>query len=433
MTKQQKITLIGAGSLQFGLGSAGSIINSDVLKGSIICLHDINEEMLKLAYTACKSAIEQNKLDFSIESTTNRKEALKGATFVINSIEVTPRFELWDQDFTIPQKFGNRQIFGENGGPGGFFHSARIIPPILEICEDIVKICPNVLFINYSNPMSRICLAIKRKYPNLKFVGLCHEYYHHIPIVAKLLNTKVSNLEVKAGGLNHFGVILNIKFKDSGKDAYPEIRKSGVKFFENFQTIDGTRLIKYILKNYGYMPYTTDSHFGEYIHWAWDIADLEGVRRFKTTYIESLDYAFKRIKSLIQRGKGARLVKSDEEKVVPIIEGILTDNNYEEASVNLPNEGIITNLPKDLVVECSALVNKKGLTGIPLGEYPKNLAALLRTQASVQDLTVDAIINQSKKDALQALLADPVVDSQNQAEKILEEMLKVQGKFLHLK
>ncbi|MHA1805189.1 MAG: family 4 glycosyl hydrolase, partial [Promethearchaeota archaeon] len=123
MSKKEKIVLIGAGSLQFGLGTAGSILKSDILKGSSLCLHDINAESLDLVFQACKAAIEEKKLDFELEKTTNRQDALKGATFIINSIEVPPRFELWDQDYQIPRKFGNKQVFGENGGPGGLFHS----------------------------------------------------------------------------------------------------------------------------------------------------------------------------------------------------------------------------------------------------------------------------------------------------------------------
>jgi alpha-galactosidase len=432
MSRKEKIVLIGAGSLQFGLGAAGSVIKSKVLEGSTICLHDINPEALELVSRACQSAIEEKNLNFTLESTTNRPEALKNATFIINSIEVAPRFELWDQDFEIPRKFGNKQIFGENGGPGGLFHSLRIIPPILEICEDIQKICPKALFINFSNPMSRICLAIHRKFPSLKFVGLCHEYHNHISIIGRILETSPSNLEIKAGGLNHFGVILDIKYKDTGKDAYPDIRKKGPKYLHSIETVDGHNLMIYILEKYGYIPYTTDSHYGEYIHWAWEIADIKGVTRFKDTYLQGIDYTINRITKLIKKGKGARLVRHDDERAIPIIEEILTDSNYEEASVNLPNNEVITNLPYDLVVECPVIVNKKGLHQIKLGEYPKGLAGLLRNQASVQDLVVEAVLTKSKEIALQALLADPVVDSYAQAEKILDEMLRIQSDYIQL-
>jgi alpha-galactosidase len=429
---KEKIVLIGAGSLQFGLGAAGCILNSEILKGATITLHDINAESLGLVYKACKAAIDENNLDFTLESTVNRSEALKDATFIINSIEVPPRFELWNQDYEIPRKFGNRQVFGENGGPGGLFHSLRVIPPILDICEDVQNICPKALFINFSNPMSRICLAIKRKYPSLKFVGLCHEYHHHEIIISRILDTSLSNLEIKAGGLNHFGVILDIKYKESGKDAYPDIRKNGPCYLSSITTLDGHNIMTYILEKYGYLPYTTDSHFGEYIHWAWEIADMEGIHRFKDTYIKSLDYESKKIIRLIKRGKGGKLVKPDDERAIPIIEGILSDSNHREASVNLPNEGIIVNLPRDLVVECPAIINKDGLHAVEIGEYPKGLAGLLRNQATVQDLVVEAVLSKSKDKTLQALLADPVVDSCTQAEDMLEEMLRIQSDFIEL-
>jgi alpha-galactosidase len=285
---------------------------------------------------------------------------------------------------------------------------------------------------NFSNPMSRICLAIKRKFPSLKFVGLCHEYYHHEIIVSRILDTPLSNLEIKAGGLNHFGILLDVKYKNSGKDAYPDIRKKGPDYLRSIETLDGHNIMIYILEKFGYLPYTTDSHYGEYIHWAWEIADMEGIHRFKDTYMKSLDYESKKIIKLIKRGKGGKLVKPDEEKAIPIIEGILSDSNYEEASVNLPNNDVIPNLPRDLVVECPAIVNKDGLHAVQLGEFPRGTAGLLRNQATVQDLVVEAILTKSKDIALQALLADPVVDSYTQAEQMLDEMLRVQSEYIEL-
>ena len=274
----QKIVLIGAGSLQFGLGAVGNIIQSQILEDSTICLHDINEENLNLVHQACEAAIDERKLDFILESTTNRPEALKNADYIINSLEVTPRFELWDQDYEIPRKHGNKQIMGENGGPGGLFHALRVIPPILDVCKDIVKICPNALLINYSNPMSRICLAIKRKYPNLKFVGLCHEFHLSSGIYQKLLNTPLSNLKIIAGGLNHFGVVLKMKYLDTGRDAYTDFREKLVEHYKMIREkkLGDYDLVAYIFEKYGYFTYTSDSHYGEYIQWAWEKANIEG-------------------------------------------------------------------------------------------------------------------------------------------------------------
>ncbi|MHA1472937.1 MAG: family 4 glycosyl hydrolase [Promethearchaeota archaeon] len=433
LTKKEKIVIIGAGSLQFGLGSVGSVINSDILEGSTINLHDINQANLDLVSQSCKEAIEKQHLNFDLEATTDRKKALKNASFIINSIEVPPRFELWEQDYNIPLKYGNKQLYGENGGPGGLFHSFRIIPPILEICDDINQICPDAFLINYSNPMSRICLAIKRKYPLLNFVGLCHEFPGFIHHYSKILDTPLSNLEMRAGGLNHFGVLLSIKYIDKNKDAYPDLRKKAPQYLSNLRGfMNDVALIKYILEKFGFIPYTLDSHYGEYISWGLEKANMKGVRDFYDGYKAVTLYNGKKIKRSLKRGKGANLVKPDHERAIPIIEGIKTDSNHKEDSVNLPNDDVITNLPRDLVVECPAIVTKSGLKAIKLGDYPKGLAALLRNQASVQDLVVEAIIKKSKEIAFQALLLDPTIDDASKAEGMFEEMLKVNQDYIDL-
>lgn len=433
MTKKEKIVLIGAGSLQFGLGSVGSIINSEILQGSIVSLHDINQSNLDLVTQSCKDAIEQKHLDFELESTIDRRKALKNATYIINSIEVGDRFKLWEEDYEIPRRYGSNQIYGENGGPGGLFHSLRVIPPILEICEDITKICPDAFVVNYSNPMSRICLAIKRKFPSLNFVGLCHEFPGFVHHYSKILDTPLSNLEMRAGGLNHFGILLAIRYIDKNKDAYPDLRKKAPQYLSNLTGFENdVDLIKYILEKFGYIPYTQDSHYGEYISWAWEKANIEGVRAFYNGYKSVTLSTGKRIQKSIKRGKGALLVKSDNERAIPIIEGIITDSNHEEDSVNLPNDDVITNIPRDLVVECPAIVTKKGLKAIKLGDYPKGLAALLRNQASVQDLVVEAILKKSKDIAFQALLLDPTINNVSKTQEMFEEMIKINQDYIDL-
>ena len=152
----KRIVLIGAGSAQFGYGTIGDILQSKVLEGSHIVLHDINPATLAVVEQSGRAFIEEHRLPFSISATTERAEAFSGADFLIISIEVGNRFELWEQDWRIPQQYGVRQVYGENGGPGGLFHSLRIIPPILEICADALEICPESTVFNFSNPMSMI-------------------------------------------------------------------------------------------------------------------------------------------------------------------------------------------------------------------------------------------------------------------------------------
>ena len=190
----QKVVLIGAGSANFGLGTMGDLLRSPVFAGSEICLHDINPVSLQRVEEFGRRYIERQNLPFTLTATTDRKEALRDATFCIISIEVGNRFELWEQDWMVPLQFGIRQVYGENGGPGGLFHALRIIPPILDICGDIRAICPEAWVLNFSNPMSRICTAVHRKYPDLKLIGLCHEAAslpEHLP---HILGTPLQNL-----------------------------------------------------------------------------------------------------------------------------------------------------------------------------------------------------------------------------------------------
>lgn len=438
-----RIVLIGAGSATFGLETVGNIFKCRELEGSHIVLHDINPDTVAHVATLAKAVLSENDLPYTISATTSRREALEGADFCVISIETGQRFELWEQDWKIPLTHGFKQVFGENGGPGGLFHSLRIIPPILEICSDIQAICPEAVVFNYSNPMTRICLAIKRRFPALQLVGLCHEIAslrRHLPA---LLQTPFENLSFKAGGLNHFSVLLDIKYRDSGEDAYPDVRaKAPAYFTQALSAADrmaarlhggeatsqgrswaGRTLFKEILERFDYLPITDDSHFGEYIRWAHEIADHLDIHDFYDRY--------KRWS--LQDEQPAKISTSDPEEpgtVVPFIRGIVTDSNHQEPAVNILNEGLIENLPSDMVVEVPAIVNRDGVHGIPLGELPKGIAGLLNNQVGTIDLTVEAAINGSRHIALQALLADPVVDSLHRAEELLDMMLYRQRPYL---
>lgn len=433
-----KIVVIGAGSLQFGLGTCGSIFSSKVLEGSTVSLHDINAENLEYARDACQTKIDHGNLNFTLESTIDRKEALKGANFVINSIEVGPRFDWWEIDKRIPWKYGSPQVFGENGGPGGMFHSLRVVPPILDICEDINKICPDATFINYSNPMHRILLSIKRKFPKLKTVGLCHEIALAEHLLPKILKVPFEKMDLWCGGLNHMGAIIKAKHKDTNEDLIPEIQQRGVKFLKRWRWSIPSRLLHpvgltlNILEDFGYLPYTNDSHYGEYIGWARDVSNMQGIRNFYNIYRFYVNFTGFQIRNKIRRNKGHKLVKPDHERAVPIIEGIISDSNHQEISVNLPNKGLISNLPKDSVVECPAIINKTGVEGIPLGEYPEPLVDLLADEVTVQDLVVKAILKNSREYAVQALHADANFPRKHLIDSFLDEMFELQKDWIKL-
>ena len=435
----QKIVLIGAGSANFGLEAVSDIYRSKVLEGSEIILHDTNEVSLKETQVVADKYKDQFGVNFKVSSVTNRKEALKGADVVVISIEVGPRFGLWDQDWKIPQQFGIKQIYAENGGPGGLFHSLRIIPPILEICGDINNICPEAYVYNFSNPMQRICHAVSVKYPEMKFIGLCHAIAEMERDLPELMKTEFSNIEYRAGGLNHISILIEVKYKDTQKDAYPMIREKALDYYKNYiidfekmneqSTSPGAErgIFLKLFETYNFLPITTDSHLGEYLPWAHSVADHYAILEFYKNYKKNCMTIYR---SEEMHGYYFDQKRNSKERLVDLIEAVVDDRNMEEAAVNILNKGFIKQIPNDIVVEVPAMVNKNGINGIALDNYPDNFASILVNQVGTIRLTTAAVLEKSKDAAFQALLADPVVDNFTSAEKLLETMMKFQGEHL---
>jgi len=441
-----RIVLIGAGSAQFGFDMLGDFFQSEALAGGHVVLHDIDAEALARVKRAGDAFIEEHGIAFGLSATLDRKEALQGAHHCVIAIEAGDRFALWEQDKAIPLQYGMKQVFGENGGPGGLFHSLRVTPPILEICDDVQRICPNAIVWNYSNPMSRISTTVHRRYPELRFVGLCHEIAslpQHLP---QILEQPIENIEFRAGGLNHFSVMTECRLKDSGEDAYPAVRAKAADYFRDLPDLGSILkrihevqtgvtpadagpvtapnpwaergLFRILLENFGVLPITTDSHLGEYVQWGHDVVDHRAILDFYTYY-----------KAWTQRSEAA-IKQQQSERLVSIVEGIVNDSGYEEAAVNVPNRGLIPQLPDWIVVEVPALISAGGVEGVSPGTIPSGFAGLLANQVAVHDLTAEAILSRSKDLALQALLVDPIVDHFEAASEMLDSMLRVQPDHL---
>jgi len=249
-----------------------------------------------------------------------------------------------------------------------------------------------------------------------------------------MLETPLENLVIRAGGLNHFSVLLEISA--GGKDLYPRVREKALDYFENVpgdasllaQLVGaevGTRpwaergLFEVMLSKFGVLPITIDSHFGEYLQWAHEVVDHQGIADFYAQY-----------KRYSREKKPGLELSFSEERAVPIMEGIVNDSGHEELAVNIKNDRLIDDLPEDLAVEVPATVSKDGLKGIPLGKLPPGIAGLLQNQVAVHRLTAEAVLKKSKSAALQALLVDPVVDSVSAAEKTLQRILELQRPWL---
>ncbi len=435
----KKIVLIGAGSAAFGPPTFVDLNLSKVLAGSTISLVDIDTEKLHMMYEVLSEDNKKLGEKFNIESTPDREKALKGADFVINSTEHGDRFELRWQDNTIPRNHGSTERMGENGGPGGFFHSARQIPEIIKIAKDVERICPKAFFINYSNPVSRICLALKRAVPSLKMFGLCHQIGlltpHHLP---KIIDKEVGDLQIITGGLNHFAFLLGLKEITTGKDLIPIFNKNCLTYFKDkWHRFHYADLTFEIYKRFGWFPYVGDNHICEYLQFgshyttAQDLTDwITRMEQENKAGNAQLKWYYNRLKKGKYLKKGMLMRGPSGERAIPIIEAIVQDSNSYEIAVNIPNDEIIKNLPRDLVIECSGIVNKEGIRGVKLGKIPKNIAAILRIEASIQDLCVEAILQESKDLAIDCLAMDVNCGSFQMAEAIFEEMIEVQKDYL---
>ena len=434
----KKIVLVGAGSTSFGTASMNDIFRSDVLEGSTVVLHDINKEKLEMIFDLLSVENERLHNKINLERTTDRSSAFKDADFIINSIEVGERYTLWRQDYEIPRKHGSPQILGECGGPGGSFHAWRIIPPIIEIVKDAERICPNAFLINFSNPLSRVCLAIKRSVKDLKFIGLCHQIAFMVHYLPRMFNTSIKNLRMKVGGLNHFGFLLGLEDLLTGKDLMSKFNKKALNYFNEHQ--DRFRFSKLTLeffKRFGYFPYVGDNHLGEFLQIGSEFTEAQDMVDWINFNDQTGQFVYERFHyyyKLFKKGRYSKKTllfgRRSGERAIPIIKAIITDRNSYEFAVNISNDNIIENLPQDLILECSATFNKEGVHGVKIGSLPKNIAAVLRIEATIQDLCVDAVLKKSKDLAIACLAIDPNVGSLEMAERIFEEMADLQKGFL---
>ena len=424
-----KIVIIGAGSADFGPGVIADVLTNPEMKGSTLALVDIDAEGLRLMAALAERMNEEWGSGVTMESAVDRKEALRGAEFVIVTLEVE-REKRWRMDYEIPLKHGLRQPLAENGGPGAFAHAARNIPPVLGICEDMRALCPDAWFFNFTNPVPRITLAA-HKYGGVKAAGFCHGIGMGLDNVSRLLGIPYEDLDMKAAGINHFTWVLDVRRKSTGEDLYPAIRRLLARWPKG-----GDLLSRELLEHFGLLPTIGGSHAAEYLGWVcdprtkpwekyrlhlydWDRA--EASRESKWRRIER-QIAGEEPIAEYHRGSG--------ERAVAVVEGMVRNANSYELAVNIPNEGCIANLPPGAIVEVPAVVSAMGIRGLAMGHLPEPVAELCRRQIAVAELAVEAAVTGSRETALRALLLDPMITDIAQARAILDDYLAAHGELL---
>ena len=431
-----KITIIGGGSSTFTPQLMRLFIESEVLSGSTITLMDINEHRLKVMESLSKQFVKKEKADLKIETTTNQKESLVDADFVITAIAVGGN-DAWEVDIELPAKYGIYMHVGDSIGPGGMMRAFRHIPVLVSVGKDLEEVSPDAFVFNYTNPVTANTMAMRR-HTKIKTFGLCScsSIPRNASYLSKLLSVNPEELAIPmpAGGINHCAAILEMRFKD-GTDAFP-IAKERIK----------NPVQKWALENYGILPYCW-THWTEFFPALCKLEEeyngrLQGLKMKYGMHVHDMTRERERVKkweNLVEKmalGEGEVsldvLPRGESIEVVQIIESIL-ENRNEIHVVNVPNNGAISNLPEDAIVEVSCIVGRYGIQPIHVGNLPEPIAATLTNHIATQKLTVEAAVTGDRDAAYRAFLQDPQVSSKltlEETEKLLDDMLNAHAKYL---
>lgn len=457
-----KIVLVGAASREFGPATLRDIWLSDPLAAhqAQVVLMDVDADGLERtrAYAATLEDLlgrahpGSARRGHRVTATTDLDDALGGADFVVMAIEAR-RYFYWAQDFHLPRMHGFRQIYGENGGPGGLFHALRNFGPSLEIARAVERACPEAWLLNYTNPLTKLCEA-QTRLTSAKVVGLCHGVFHGKEQVCRILEHPLDDLEAYACGLNHFTWFQTLRSRDTGEDLYPRLRERerAAHWLSDWDEIALSRIL---LRTFGLYPSPGANHIGEYLRWAEEFLGSSALQFFYDprdghpwetgevpTWIYNLDDdpthtplfpegPLTRLKAPREvRERQSDGIRPSGELAIPIVEGLACGRTVELPAVNVPNAGWLPGFEDGVVVEVPATADADGLHPMRMEPLPEAVAALLRLQASINRLLVDAYEHGSRDVLLQALLLDPTTTSYRQAVELIDRFFDVQGDAL---
>jgi len=449
MADGPKITLVGAGGMSFGPTMVNDVVHTPELRGSHLVLHDVDEARLDRAYAFAVKLNAAAGAPVVIDRSADPGVALDGARFVLSSAEFR-RFPSWRQDYEIPNRHGARQITGENGGPGAVFHSLRSIKNTLSICESIEKYSPDAFLINLSNPMSRVTLAIGRA-TRLHHVGMCHEMPLGINRLARRIGMKPHDIEAKASGINHFTFFTEMRDRRTGEDLLPKVKAHFAKPFYDYsprtlkiakqldKTLVGaglcefsySPLVVHMVREHGLVPCSVDSHIGEYVPFALDVADWHPV---PLDFHEPVSEKAERAAAWAATTKVPLPLGSmghSSEEVVPIVAAMWTGIPARIMAVNVPNRGYLPDVAEGAIVEVGATVDADGVHPETMPALGEPLAGWIATQVALQDRIVDAALTGDAELAFEAFRDDPVAPPDPAAARTaFDELRRLQADLL---
>lgn len=434
-----KVAFIGAGSIGFTRSLLRDLLSVPEFRNVDIAFTDINEHNLDMVTQLCQRDIDENGLDIRIQSTLDRREAVKNAKYVFVVVRIGG-LEAFETDIDIPLKYGVDQCVGDTLSAGGIMYGQRGIAEMLNICADIRELAhPDVLMLNYANPMAMLTWACN-KYGGVRTVGLCHGVQAGHSQIANVLGVPKSEVDIVCAGINHQTWYIEVKVQ--GEDMTSKLLEA----YENHPEYSRTEKVRIdMLRRFGYYSTESNGHLSEYVPWyrkrpdeIMDWIDLgswvngetggylrvctEGRRWFETDFpnwMKEPPFEY-------------RVEKRSEEHGSYIIEAMETGRVY-RGHFNMINNGVITNLPADAVIEAPGFVDRHGINMPVIGDLPLGPAAVCNASISVQRLAVEAAVHGDDQLLRQAMMMDPLVGAVCNPPEIwqmVDEMLVAQEKWL---
>jgi alpha-galactosidase len=428
---KRKITFIGAGSTVFAQNLLGDILSLLELADSSICLFDIDAARLQTSEVVAHRIAKALQINPIIEATTDRGHAFDGASYAINMIQVGGYRPCTVTDFEVPKRFGLRQTIADTLGIGGIMRALRTVPVLLEMCHEMEHRCPDVVHLNYVNPMAMNCWALARA-TRIKTVGLCHSVQHTASDLANDIGVPLEEINYIVAGINHMAFYL--RFERNGEDLYPLLRK----VVEEGRVPADNRVRYDMLKRLGYFVTESSEHFAEYVPWYIKQAKPDLIDRYnipldeyprrceeQITEWETLRKSLEISDTLLEvepSGEyGSAIIHSLETGIPRVIYG------------NVENTGLITNLPPGCCVEVPCLIDKNGIQPTRIGTLPPHLAALMQTNINVQALTVEALLTGNRDHIYHAAMLDPHTAAEldlDQIWQLVDELLKEHASWI---
>lgn len=425
-----KIVFIGAGSLTFTRGLVRDLLTFPLLEDSTIALVDIDEERLDFAQRAVSAIIKRGGYRAKVKAYTDRRRALPGADAVLCTI-LAGDFHVWRHDIEIPKKYGVDICVGDTRGPSGIFRALRTIPEMLAICRDMERLCPDAILLNYTNPMAMLCRAMQRK-STLRVTGLCHSVQGTAMMLADWIGAPMDEITYVCAGLNHLAWYL--EFRWNGEDAYPLIRKA----VRRKKISDAEPVRNELFRHLGYYVTESSGHNSEYSWWFRKRPDLiekychhgtnwnPGRYAYILKYYEAAEKTWRgEAKAWLDQGAPMPLERGHEYAAY-IINAYMGGSPF-EFNGNVPNTGLIPNLPENACVEVPVLATRRGFSPMYVGPLPLQCAALTNLSATVEEMAVEAALTGDATLVFQAVAHDPLtaaVLSLAETKSMVEEMFR---------